>query len=208
MFNFKYLIASAAVVLSTSAFAGGPEINQAPINNNGFYASGFGGANLEIMNPYNPYHPLGWNAGGAVGYHWTHWRLEVASDYSQNPRSHTFIQEWNGVFPHHTFGNLSTLSAMLNVYYDFHLGNFIPYVGLGLGWQGVWGDLWSFTQSSNNNIMSFTPIYPHNRIFSTLGVQGIVGLDYKITDHVRLGVSLRTGFVYQNQLNVGLSYSF
>ncbi len=210
MFNFKYLVGGAALVLATSAFAGGPE--DAPIaapapvaSNSGFYINANGGLNL--LTNSNFYNNAGWNIGGALGYHFSNnIRVEVADNYWRHTVRNRFAP-----FPAFQINTL-----MGNVYYDFDFGSsFVPYIGAGAGWAHQW--------ISQNIIQGVNVTASRNQF----AFQGIVGVDYKITDNVRIGVSyhalgfagknnnningnnqLRVSRNLENQINIGLSYYF
>lgn len=208
MFNFKYLVGGAALVLATSAMAGGPEqvpAAPAPVANSGFYINANGGLNLLTNNNANNsiLNSLGWNAGAAFGYHFSNnIRLEVAGNYWR----HAVRSQFNNL----GLPALQMFTLMGNVYYDFDFGNsIVPYVGAGLGWANQWASttVQNITVSASQNY---------------LAAQGIVGLDYKITDNVRVGVNYHlVGFAgnngnnqfrrtnnLENQFNIGLSYYF
>lgn len=206
MLNFKYLVGGAALVLATSALAGGPE--QAPAapapvaNNSGFYINANGGLNL--LTNSNPFNRLGWNAGVAAGYHFSNnIRLEVAGNYWRHSLRNEFtVPGFSSSF--------QMINVMGNAYYDFDFGSsFVPYIGVGLGWAHQW------VSASSQNITA-------SSARNLLAAQGIVGLDYKITDNVRIGVNYHlVGFAgnnhnnqfrrthnLENQFNIGLSYYF
>lgn len=187
MFNFKYLVGGAALVLATSALAGGPDVAPEPASHSGFYINGQGGA--SILSNSDPYYSPGWNFAAALGYRWDNIRVELEGQYTRhtlnaghymNPVFFTF----NGGGAAPGFSRLRTLNFFANGYYDFDFGsNFIPYVGLGLGWENVWANL--------NLVNNATPLF--NRVWSldnnSVAVQGILGLDFKVSDAVRIGLS-------------------
>jgi opacity protein-like surface antigen len=209
MFNAKLLVGGAALVLATSALAGGPE--QAPAapapvaSNSCFYVS------------------AGWNAGLAVGYHFNNVRLEVAGDYLRHSVQSRF-NNLNVFGANFSIQPLQIATVMANAYYDFDFGSsFVPYVGAGLGWAHSWESI------RITNLPA--PIANNTTNFNTnnFAFQGIVGLDYKITDNVRVGVSYHAlGWTnsnrrnnnvlanptlisknsFENQINLGVSYFF
>lgn len=254
MYNFKYVVGAAALVLATSALAGGPEVAPAPVvDNSGFYVGVNGGLNLLANNNdgwnngllvnnvalvainngnWNGYRSTGWNIGGAIGYRYNNWRVEVEGSYLQHNANNTlwgFNNAAGAFFGNFGLRRLQIVTALLNGYYDFDMGNnFVPYVGIGLGWgqiQTRWN--WGFAPAFGNAFFNNT--WTRN----TFAFQGVLGLDYKITDNVRLGVSYHAvGFAngndnnrvwvlngnnfvvrnnrvsFENKFNLGLSYFF
>ncbi len=267
MYNFKYLVGGAALVLATSAIAGGPELPPAPVENSGFYIGVNGGLSLlanynnnnnfnngALVNgngfiavngvnafqvPYN-YQTAGWNAGGAIGYRFNAWRVEVEGSYMQhsaNGNARNLFIAVNGPFVAGTLNvnDLEIVTVLANGYYDFDMGNnFVPYVGLGLGWGQTQSRFNFFPVAANGG---FNTTWTRNGF----AFQGVLGLDYKITDNVRLGIAYHavgitggnnnnrvftvngvnnfvfgngngTGnnnnFLFENKINLGLSYFF
>lgn len=227
MFNFKYLVGGAALVLATYALAGGPDVPPpAPLT--GFYINGQGGGSV-LVQP-NPYYQVGYNLAASVGYRWDNIRFEVEGQYThhavrsvfQNPVNAFLVGGGSG------FTSLSTFNIFGNIYYDFDFGNsFIPYLGAGIGWQNVWSSL-----NLTNNV---NPLFNRRWDLSrnALTAQGILGLDYKVSDTVRVGLSyhavlatapsfnllvvnnvilnngtFRRGNRLDNQLNVGVTVFF
>lgn len=192
MMNIKYLVGGTALLLATSALAGGPEA--APMqaaqdvgSNSGLYVNVNGGANL--LTDSDPLKKWGFNGGAAVGYHFSNnIRLEIGGNYWRHG-----LQGGGDAL------NMSTL--MGNAYYDFDFGNsLVPYLGAGLGWAHAWAD------GASTNSMA---------------IQGIAGLDYKLTQNLRVGVAYHAvGFAhhyegnyhvdksFENQFTIGLSYYF
>lgn len=228
--KIKYAVGAAALVLATSALAGGPE--PAPANKQGFYINGNGGVNFLTQN--YPYQSTGWNAGLALGYRFNQVRLEVAGSYLANnsnvqnlvlPLTSFGIPTGGGVV---SFGQLQLADALLNGYYDFDFGsNFIPYVGAGVG----------YLHTSSTSTIAGNRANPANNARWSVGTdnmafQGILGLDYQFNDHFRLGLSYHalgwtrdvrttpgsnTGLLpngtynptrFENLLNLGISYFF
>ncbi len=189
MFNFKYLVGGAALVLATSALAGGPEVAPEPASHSGFYVSGHGGASL--LSTSNPYWSAGYDLGGALGYRWDNIRLELEGTYVRHT-VRTFYQNaalftvngpvgGTGVSG---FSPSETLTVFGNLLYDFDFGSrFVPYVGIGLGWENDWASL-TITGNANNTF---------NRTWDLDGndvtVQGILGVDFKVTDAVAIGIN-------------------
>lgn len=206
MLNVKYLVGGAALVLATSALAGGLE--QAPVaapavSNSGFYINANGGINL--MNDASPVDTLGWNAGGALGYHFGNFRVEAASNYWRHGVRRNLIVPLNNIST-----SFQMVTVMGNAYYDFDFGSsLVPYIGAGLGWAHQWAtaSFQNVSATASKNFFAF---------------QGIAGLDYKISDNVRVGVSyhavdfagkndnnrVRLSKNIENQIVFGISYSF
>lgn len=198
MYNFKYLVAGAALALATSAaVAGGPEqAPPAPVDNSGFYINANGG--LALLASSDPYKTTGWNGGLALGYHWNAFRLELAGSYIQNNARNEYrnvliaTSAGGGYF---NFSNLKLWNVMANGLYDFDFGgSFIPYVGIGLGWiNGSAG----FSVYNNTNIPDSFRFKASQNSFA---FQGILGLDYKITDNVRAGITYHAlGWTHRNR---------
>lgn len=235
MNNFKYVIGAATLLLATSALAGGPEV--APEVKQGFYLNANGGVNF--LSPNNPYANPGWNGGLALGYRYNQVRIELAGGYLEHGtnsayRNRPFAVSYFGI-PFGggsiTFGQLQMADALLNGYYDFDFNsNFVPYLGLGLGYMHTWSNA---TIVGNANL--FNPFNNNGRWNSTsdsMAFQGIVGLDYQFGGHVRFGLSYHalgwtrsyrflpganTGLLYgqftnstrfENLINFGISYFF
>lgn len=224
MYNLKTLVGGAALVLATSALAGGPEIAPAPApDNSGFYVNANGG--LAVLSDANPYSNTGWDAGLAVGYRFNAIRAEIAGSYIQQDVRSRFRSLPLALGFQAGWGDLQMATLMGNAYYDFDFGSsFVPYIGAGLGWLHSWS---KFTISNPTIANSTIRINGNDNEFA---FQGIVGLDYKITDNVRVGVSyhalawthsrlvgstdarisgtLTNRNSFENLINLGLSYYF
>ncbi|MBP7066531.1 outer membrane beta-barrel protein, partial [Ferrovibrio sp.] len=104
---------------------------------NGWYAGLAGGANwvddTKVRNAPNGTasveHDTGWAGAGKVGYGFGDVRVEGELSYRQNDgkgASNIEISSW---------------STMANVLYDFNgMGNFVPYVGFGVGLTNISGE--------------------------------------------------------------------
>jgi len=73
-------------------------------------------------------------------------------------------------------GDVSGFTFMLNGYYGFDLGDFRPYVGAGIGGAYVSADISALAQKIVDDSDT------------VLAYQGIVGLEYVVTDDARLGL--------------------
>lgn len=199
MDNFKSLVGVAALIFATSALAGGPE--QVPVTNSGFYLSG--GAGLNFLSNSNPYYTTGWGAAGAIGYRFNSFRVEAEAAYlSHGVRSPLQDLEYPP-FETVLVNPFRLVTVMANAYYDFDFGSrFVPYVGAGLGWAHTW------TKFANTLIHDDTlPPTVVTVKFDQNGFayQGILGLDYKINESVRVGLSYHavgwTGDLNRNRNN-------
>ncbi len=129
----------------------------------------------------------------------------------------------------YSLNNLQIVTVLANGYYDFDMGNnFVPYVGLGLGW-GQTQSRFNYIPAAANT--GFNNTWTRNGF----AFQGVLGLDYKITDNCRIGLAYHaigiTGgnnnnrvitvnnanfvlgngnnsFLFENKINLGLSYFF
>jgi OOP family OmpA-OmpF porin len=232
MNSFKYLVGAAALTLATSALAGGPEI--APVADSGFYLSGDWG--LNFLSDASPFYTAGWNASGAVGYHFSQFRIEAEGAYlthdARSPLQNLYFPLVGSV----NVNPLKIVTAMANAYYDFNFGsNFIPYVGAGIGWGHGWSQV--FVSNNPFGLGNFSRSFDRD----SFAYQGVLGLDYKISTSLRVGLSyhalglsgnqtinyvtnnnnsvkntnnvvISRGFVnssnFESKLNLGLSYFF
>ena len=72
-------------------------------------------------------------------------------------------------------GDVGALTFMLNGYYAFNLDKFRPYVGVGVGGAHVSADI---------SALGFQAVDDSDTVFA---YQGIVGLEYRLSDSVSLG---------------------
>ncbi len=226
MHNFKYFVGGAALLLATSALAGGPEAPPPVIQ--GFYVNANGG--VDFFATPEPYDTTGWNAGLGVGYRYNSVRLELAGTYLGVDASGRFrnlalpIAFGRGTV---SFGQLELTDVLLNGYYDFNFNsNFIPYVGAGIGYLYTWSRAVIAGNLNPNNNANWSASS------NNMAFQGIVGLDYQVSDHFRVGLSYHalgwtrsyktvpgsnTGLLngsvqnptrWTNLINLGVSYFF
>lgn len=108
---------------------------------------------------------LGWAGLGKVGYDWGMFRTELELSYRQNDLD-------GGA----TGGDISSWSGMINALYDFKgMGKFIPYIGAGIGVTRYKSDM----TIAGRSISESDPV---------LAVQGIVGVNYAVTDNWLVGL--------------------
>lgn len=242
MYNLKYLIGGAALVLATSALAGGPEPAPVPVDNSGFYVGINGGVNFLARDDRdmfwtfnnintnigrNAYDTFGWNVAAAIGYRFNAFRVEVEGAYLQHDAENNNrnlvinnLGTWNS-------NTLDVVTVLLNGYYDFDMGNgFVPYVGLGLGW----GQASTNFRVFNNFVVANN--FRVNLDNDGFAFQGVLGVDYKVSDNVRVGLSyhavgiatdnnnnrfinvgnnafnINRDFGFENKINLGLTYMF
>jgi opacity protein-like surface antigen len=124
------------------------------------------GDNTDVWN--NSY-DFGFN----IGYRFSnHVRMEGAYDFMRHSLSDDYKpQSYNG----DAYLNMSTL--MMNTYYDFYFGNLKPFVGAGVG---------VLIPS-----LSIDSDYYCDRVEqdNKFAYQGILGLDYLVSEHATIGVN-------------------
>lgn len=190
------MVATAATLaLSASAFAGGPDLQAAPVPpaQNNWYAGLNGGVAIPagdsgLLN-------TGFDVGGQVGYKMGNIRLEGALSYLRHSVS-------SSILPAGFSADFDALALMANGYYDFDMGNsFVPYVGAGIGWLHGWANaaFGGATASAVDNEFAY---------------QGIVGIDYKIDPNMTVGVNYHivsftnSGGFIDNIINATFNYYF
>ncbi len=177
-------IASSAIVLalSGSAFAGGVDhmapaaTDVAPTSSSHFYVGVNGGytmssgdiessdsAGQATKNKFSDSFDNGFYAGGEVGYVMTGAlpvSFEVAGNYYSLPKKKDGAAS----------GDFSAYDVMANVYYDLDMGQFSPYLGVGVGYA-------NFTVKDGS---------PESA--GGLAYQGLAGIEYKINDNIDFGL--------------------
>jgi opacity protein-like surface antigen len=150
-------ILAASTALSLVAAAPGASASE-------LYLSVFGGMNLlsdtdgqyvsptfssssSVIAPWSSDADTGFVVGGAVGTSLDKWanglRVEAEVSFRRNDLGGTYST--SGTID----GNLSTFAVMANAWYDFDIGAKVrPYVGGGIGWARMDGDVVLFTDSS------------------------------------------------------------
>ncbi|MFO1155246.1 MAG: P44/Msp2 family outer membrane protein, partial [Rhodospirillales bacterium] len=123
----KKVLLAAAAVIALPAIA---EAQTAP--SPGVYLGVEGGLNWlfnTTVAGVNVTPQTGWALGGKIGYDFIGPRIEVEGLYRQN-----YFNRQPVVLAPALNGQVSQVSAMANVLYDFNAtGTFVPYVGAGLG---------------------------------------------------------------------------
>jgi len=173
------------------------------------------GTDIEL-NKIN--HNLGWTFGAAVGYKKNYIRLELESMFTYATHDMGEMSIYNAT------GNTVMLAVMSNVYvdmfdYDFDgtTGRFVPYVGIGAGYARI---------VPTQKISMFGIDIEESAVINSLGVQGMLGVKYYITEEYAIdfkykllvipGSTLETNYKQKmdyntfaiSTFNVGLSYSF
>ena len=200
--------------------------SSAQAQNRGYYVSGNAGvsllsdAKLESNNlkfgefSFDP----GFNVGVALGYNFGSLRLEGEIAYHRNEMDEIFQNSLVIGCPcvSSIDGSLSTLSYMINGYYDFHLANsgLVPYLGAGLGAAttkvdiGLSGDdtdiVFAYQVAGGvgykiNPNMTLTAGY---RYFAT------TESEFEVTGLLGPGVSTVFTEVESHEVMVGLRYQF
>lgn len=184
MKSMKYVAGAAVLALATSAFAGGPDVQPAPISQNGFYFGVLGGVSI-ISGTGSKTFDTGFNAGANLGYRYDHFRFEGAFTYINH-----------GIAA--TSANIYMTTVMGNVLYElpFSFSDLVtPYIGAGLGWL-----------HAGSNVAIGTA--------NEFAYQGIAGLDFAVTDNVSFGINYRilgwtsSNGLFENLIDATLSYRF
>lgn len=196
--NFKFLVSIATLALATTAMAGGPDLypTPPPACYPNVYINAHGG--FSLLNDSNPYYTSGWDAGGALGYRFDNIRFEVEGTYVQHSvrsvlatPNFFIINGGTGLF-----NTLQVVNVFGNIYYDFDFGNrLIPYLGAGIGWEKSWSNLMI---SGNPNILVNRPWNLDN---DGTTFQGIAGLDYAVTENLRMGVNYTATWLTEPNFN-------
>lgn len=210
----KTIAAVTVIALSTSAFAGGPEEPTAPLTSYGFYAGVEGGAAFLSGNVYgfnllgnrvrrsiSDFVNTGFDGGVQVGYRFTNnFRIEAEADYI-----------YHGLKGTNNDANFNIVPLMANAYYDINTNSpWIPYIGVGAG--------------AVDSSVTFRD--PNFRVTSRgtwqFAYQGIAGIDYQVSQHVRVGINYHfmgwtkswpnngvlSNNTYENRVKLELNYYF
>ena len=201
------------VLLATTALAllAGPQTAQA----GELYISVFGGANFLVdssgptddtggVGVWSTNADTGFLIGAAVGTHLDKWvkglRVELEASYRRNDLKGNWQEissggDYSGGV---VDGNMSTFAIMANAWYDIDIGNKVrPYVGGGVGWGRVHGDV-AFIKLTNSGSPSTsvhsTTVREQNGFAWQLGA----GFHYEVAPDVDVGV----GYRYFNGPNI------
>ena len=180
MKRFIFLAVFALFFLATSAYA----------QNTGFYISGniglsrqpdFNGTNNFMGLPLglNARFDEGYKARGALGYDFGPFRFEGEISYRDNDGDGLGSLTLAPSVP--VVSEISSISYMANVYYDYHSGNspWVPYLGAGMGVSTV-----DFSFSMPSAISGAVV----NDKDTVLAYQIMVGVGYEITQHLAVSV--------------------
>ena len=195
----QLLLASSALalVLTGTAFAGGGEHMAAPApapapapaaKSGGFYVGlnggyiitagkvkfkDFKGGDSAAQKPedrnFKDDAKSGFGFGGSVGYRFGEMPVRVELGFNYNILTLTDDAKNN-----RNIDSLNGYSIMGRAFYDFDMGQFVPYVGLGVGYDSV-----TSKPKGDGDDIDFTG----------LGYEGIIGVDYKINDNFSVGGS-------------------
>jgi opacity protein-like surface antigen len=162
----------------------------AQAQNTGLYVSGniglsrqpdFNGANTFFGAPIglNARFDEGYKARGAVGYDFGVFRLEGEISYRYNDGDG--LGSITTAPPAPVVSEISSISYLANVYYDYHSGNspWIPYLGVGMGVSTV-----DFSFSIPSVIGGAIV----NDKDTVLAFQIMVGVGYEVTQHLAVNV--------------------
>lgn len=144
------------------------------------------------------------NVGGQVGYRMNHLRVEGEFFYNNNPYSHltdhgTSVPNSGSSTSSANFfsrpkpltfdGYTNTYALMFNGFYDIYISNYtenwVPYVGLGAGFEQVENNIDFLINGSSAANSTFSQQNNH------LAGQAIAGVSYFITDYVSFNADFR-----------------
>ena len=197
--NLTTKIAAIALASSLTAatFAGGPGDFDAPQAFHPFSVSVNGGMNWPgvAIDGASDLFDTGYSVGGSFDYHFTpNWRAGLSVDYLSNAAS----DKPSG-------NDLTQLLVMANGYYDFTMGKFVPYIGLGLGMVHATIDS-TFGGGASDNYFAWA---------------AHLGVNYMLTDQLGLGLGYRFAVwtppsdgdiaqasVYNNSVLANVSFHF
>lgn len=205
----KTVFFSAALFVCNSAMA------VAPIN--GWYSSAFGGYayipdNVSItasgLARNNVEYNSGYHAGANLGYQGYPMRYEGEITYIESDLKKLSI---NNITQTGLTGQTYAVTAMANIYYDFPeiVYSIMPYVGLGLGYGYIDGQL---------NSTGPAGITRYEGSDSVVAYQAAAGLTYNFSESYALKIGYRyigtdrvdeLGKIFQAHLGtVGITYRF
>ncbi|KTD62045.1 outer membrane protein [Legionella spiritensis] len=177
--------------------------------------SGFANANAT----YNPIPPLvsplpatvtdnigeiaysvGGNVGGQLGYRWKKFRFEGELMFNMNQLSSVNYDSYS--FKDHTTpdgfrmkGSTYFIAGLFNAYYELYKegsdANFVPYVGLGIGFAKLNSNMKLYNTYVNNVYAKKSAVAEFTDNSGAPIVQGIIGASYFLDDFTSIGVDFR-----------------
>ena len=140
----------------------------------------------------------GFTAGVALGYSWqfagTPWAIRAEGEYSYTRNSNDkFTNQGFGITANAN-GRFESNNFMANMYVDYHLRRFVPYIGAGIGL--------SLTRFSLNVPGGIVDTDGSDVNFA---VQAMAGIDYKVLPRLRLGVGYRYQAIFNTDYDVNLT---
>ncbi len=154
------------------------------------------------------------NLGGMVGYRVDQFRVEAELFFNQSPYKSLTINQRrylhsrsgkhsNSATGFHYTGRTTAGSLMVNGFYDFYFmstqSNFVPYVGLGLGYSRVENHISPKCNNApvtitNTCSLDFNVSSLNNNLYNhanTGGGQVIIGVNYFLDDYSTFGLDFR-----------------
>ena len=136
---------------------------------------------------------IGGNGGAQLGYRWGNFRIEAEGLFNENKYQqikfgdHTAIRDKNDEFRNHISGYTYFISGLANGIYEFYQPgndlNFVPYLGLGIGYASIKNSLSGYHKDVLIGTASETSS-------AAIG-QAIAGLSYFFDDFTSLGLDYR-----------------
>lgn len=180
--------------------------------------------NMPVSNTLS--YSLGGSIGGQLGYRCDQFRVEIEGLFNSDPYSkltigdNLVIKRYDtaiGGIPVHLKGNTQIYTGILNGYYDFYQMdsemNFVPYVGLGVGY--------AYTSNQFKLYNFGEPVFYTDKTNSSALGQAIVGAQYFVDDTVSVGLDYRfialsnlgiqnssTNHFFLNTLNLSFNFAF
>ena len=173
-------------------------------------SSGLGNQPHHIADPMNfksgqgdlTYSVLG-NVGGQIGYRLSQFRVEGELLYNYNPYKHLTVDGMNipasgstttSGSPFSFSGYTSTYALMLNGFYDIYIPgyteHFVPYIGLGVGYEQVKNSFTLGNDGSNSPDYTASTMGFNNTKNNPAG-QAIIGLSYFLSDYTAFSLDYR-----------------
>lgn len=174
--------ATLSLLLSASAKASSTEGWYASLEGGGVWVQAWDHIRTTAERCYTVTKPAtakfetGWAGLGSIGYGMNHWRVEIEGGYRQNNLGRYIKNGWT---LSDTSGDLTEITAMLNVLYDVPLTEAISFsLGMGAG-----GDYAEFNFD--------LPWHDINHDDWRFAYQGIAGLNYALTSSLAMYVNYR-----------------